>query len=396
MDFLGLKNLTMLDYICKDIERDTHQNIVLNSIPLDNQKTYELISKADTFGVFQLESQGMRNLLRKMKPSCFDDIVAAIALFRPGPMENIPAYLKRKDHLEPVTYPLPELEPILKSTYGIMIYQEQLMQVAQKMAGFSLGKADILRKATSKKETKLMLSMKEEFIEGCLKQGYTLEKAHEVFDLIEKFANYGFNKSHSVAYGYIAYQLAYLKANYPLYFFASILSNELSSETTKLHCIQAVSYTHLAQAFEEFCKNKTLDQIAKVEVEDYHGGKAPKTGTDLASKCTITIDDFLAAVDKAGKNAQAVDAAKIGIGEVMQNDAEKKQLDTTIALVATDDAGKIVYSKIDVAQIFKGVTDTKSERKEKYGMKETSAKNGKIKDGGEWYEQAQMCIRDRI
>ena len=144
-----------------------------------------------------------------------------------------------------------------------------------------------------------------------------------------------------------------------------------------------------AQAFEEFCKNKTLDEIAKVEVEDYHGGKAPKTGTDLASKCTITIDDFLAAVDKAGKNAQAVDAAKIGIGEVMQNDAEKKQLDTTIALVATDDAGKIVYSKIDVAQILKGVTDTKSERKEKYGMKETSAKNGKIKDGGEWYEQAQ-------
>lgn len=245
MDFLGLKNLTMLDYICKDIERDTHQNIVLNSIPLDNQKTYELISKADTFGVFQLESQGMRNLLRKMKPSCFDDIVAAIALFRPGPMENIPAYLKRKDHLEPVTYPLPELEPILKSTYGIMIYQEQLMQVAQKMAGFSLGKADILRKATSKKETKLMLSMKEEFIEGCLKQGYTLEKAHEVFDLIEKFANYGFNKSHSVAYGYIAYQLAYLKANYPLYFFASILSNELSSETTKLHCIQECKAYHV-------------------------------------------------------------------------------------------------------------------------------------------------------
>ena len=144
-----------------------------------------------------------------------------------------------------------------------------------------------------------------------------------------------------------------------------------------------------AQAFEEFCKNKTLDEIAKVEVEDYHGGKAPKTGTDLASKCTITIDDFLAAVDKAGKNAQAVDAAKIGIGEVMQNDAEKKQVDTTIALVATDDAGKIVYSKIDVAQIYKGVTDTKSERKEKYGMKETSAKNGKIKDGAEWYEQAQ-------
>ena len=245
MDFLGLKNLTMIDYICKDIERESGEKLSLNHIPLDDQKTYQLISRADTFGVFQLESQGMRNLLLKMKPCCFDDIVAAIALFRPGPMENIPAYLKRRNHSEEVTYPLLELEPILKPTYGIMIYQEQLMQVAQKMAGFSLGKADILRKATSKKEAVLMQSMKEEFVNGCLKNGYSKEKAYEVFELIEKFANYGFNKSHSVAYGYVAYQLAYLKANYPLYFFASILSNEMSSETTKLHCIQESKNYHV-------------------------------------------------------------------------------------------------------------------------------------------------------
>lgn len=245
MDFLGLKNLTMIDYICKDIQRDTGETVMLNQIPLDDQKTYELISKADTFGVFQLESQGMRNLLRKMKPYCFDDIVAAIALFRPGPMENIPLYLKRRGHNEKVTYPLKELEPVLKSTYGIMIYQEQIMQVAQMMAGFSLGKADILRKAVSKKETALMQSMKEEFLNGCLEKGYQIEKANEVFELIEKFANYGFGKAHSVAYGYVAYQLAYLKANYPLYFFASILSNELSSETTKLHCIQECKTYHV-------------------------------------------------------------------------------------------------------------------------------------------------------
>ena len=180
-----------------------------------------------------------------MKPYCFDDIVAAIALFRPGPMENIPTYLKRRSHQEKITYPLKELEPILKSTYGIMVYQEQMMQVAQKMAGFSLMKADILRKATSKKETQLMQSMKEEFIQGCLDHGFTQEKAIEVFGLIEKFADYGFNKSHSVAYGYVAYQLAYLKANYPLYFFASILSNELSSENTKVHCIQECKAYHV-------------------------------------------------------------------------------------------------------------------------------------------------------
>lgn len=245
MDFLALKNLTMLDYICKDIEQNQKVKIVLNEMPLDDQNTYRLISKADTFGVFQLESYGMRHLLRQMKPYCFDDIVAAIALFRPGPMENIPTYLKRRSHQEKVVYPLKELEPILKSTYGIMVYQEQMMQVAQKMASFSLAKADILRKATSKKETELMHSMKEEFIAGCLKNGFSQEKAEEVFGLIEKFADYGFNKSHSVAYAYVAYQLAYLKANYPLYFFASILSNELSSENTKVHCIQECKAYHV-------------------------------------------------------------------------------------------------------------------------------------------------------
>ena len=245
MDFLALKNLTMLDYICKDIEQNQKIKIVLNEMPLDDQNTYRLISKADTFGVFQLESYGMRHLLRQMKPYCFDDIVAAIALFRPGPMENIPTYLKRRSHQEKVVYPLKELEPILKSTYGIMVYQEQMMQVAQKMAGFSLAKADILRKATSKKETELMHSMKEEFIAGCLKNGFSQEKAEEVFGLIEKFADYGFNKSHSVAYAYVAYQLAYLKTNYPLYFFASILSNELSSENTKVHCIQECKAYHV-------------------------------------------------------------------------------------------------------------------------------------------------------
>lgn len=245
MDFLALKNLTMLDYICKDIEQNQKIKIVLNEIPLDDQNTYRLISKADTFGVFQLESYGMRHLLRQMKPYCFDDIVAAIALFRPGPMENIPTYLKRRSYQEKVVYPLKELEPILKSTYGIMVYQEQMMQVAQKMAGFSLAKADILRKATSKKETELMHSMKEEFIAGCLKNGFSQEKAEEVFGLIEKFADYGFNKSHSVAYAYVAYRLAYLKANYPLYFFASILSNELSSGNTKVHCIQECKAYHV-------------------------------------------------------------------------------------------------------------------------------------------------------
>lgn len=245
MDFLGLKNLTMIDYICKDIERETGEILQMNQLPLDDQKTYKLIARADTYGVFQLESQGMRNLLIKMKPHCFDDIVAAVALFRPGPMENIPLYLKYRSSQEKINYLLPELEPILESTYGVMIYQEQIMQIAQKIAGFSLARADILRKATSKKEAKLMQSMKNEFVQGAIDNGHSEKKAIELFELIEKFADYGFNKAHSVAYGYVAYQLAYLKANYPLYFFASILSNEMNSDTTKLHCIQECKTYHV-------------------------------------------------------------------------------------------------------------------------------------------------------
>ena len=143
-----------------------------------------------------------------------------------------------------------------------------------------------------------------------------------------------------------------------------------------------------AAAFEEYCLGKTPAEVAGMELEDYHGGKAPATGTDLASKCTITVDDFLAAIDKAVANAQEVEADKVGVGEVMANNADKAQVDTTIAVVATDADGKVVYTKIDVAQIYKGVTETKGERKEAYGMKETSAKNGKIENGGEWYEQA--------
>lgn len=238
MDFLGLKNLTMIDYIMKDIERKLGKTFSINTIPLNDARTYHLISRGDTTGVFQLESSGMRSLLKKMKPECFDDIVAAIALYRPGPMENIPLYLEGRKNKNNITYLLKELEPILKSTYGIMIYQEQIMQIAQVIAGFSLGRADILRKAVSSKDESMMAGMKEEFIQGTIKKGFKEDVATRLYQMIEKFANYGFNKSHSVAYGYVAYQLAYLKANYPLYFFAAILSNESGSASSKMRTIE--------------------------------------------------------------------------------------------------------------------------------------------------------------
>ena len=240
MDFLGLKNLTVLDYILKDIEKDLGSKIILNDLPLDDLNTYKLLGKGDTYGVFQLESDGMRDLLIKMQPESFNDIVDAIALYRPGPMEFIPSYLARRRGEEEIDYFIDDLKPILESTYGIMIYQEQIMMIATKIAGFSMGKADLFRKAISDKKESLMISMKDDFISGCLGQGYSKEEASQLFERIEKFANYGFNKSHSVAYAYIAYQLAYLKANQPLYFYGAILSNEQLGQRGKVRCIQEV------------------------------------------------------------------------------------------------------------------------------------------------------------
>ncbi|CAM4190194.1 DNA polymerase III subunit alpha [Erysipelothrix aquatica] len=228
IDFLGLRNLTIIDNIARKINETTAFNIM--KIPMDDAKTYQLLSVAETVGVFQLESDGMKALLKKLKPSKFMDIVDTIALYRPGPMENIPLYLASRKDPSSVKYLHPKLREITESTYGILIYQEQIMQVAQIMAGFTLGKADILRKAMGKKNAVELNALREDFINGCLREGHDRELANEIYDLIEKFANYGFNKSHSVAYGLIAYQLSYLKANYPHLFYTELLSSVLGSD----------------------------------------------------------------------------------------------------------------------------------------------------------------------
>lgn len=228
IDFLGLRNLTIIDNISRQINESEAFDIM--SIPLDDQKTYELISRAETVGVFQLESDGMKALLKKVKPNKFSDIVDTVALFRPGPMENIPLYLENRDHPEKVKYIHDDLKRITESTNGILIYQEQIMQVAQIMAGFSLARADILRKAMGKKNAKELDGLKTEFIQGCIDKGHEETFSEELFSLIYKFANYGFNKSHSVAYGLIAYQLSYLKANYPHLFYTYLLTSVIGSE----------------------------------------------------------------------------------------------------------------------------------------------------------------------
>lgn len=231
MDFLGLRNLTIIDDIVHEINKTAAQPLDIMKIPLDDPKAYELLCDVDTIGIFQMESEGIKNLIRQMQPKTFEDIVATIALYRPGPMENIPEYLRRRKQPELIDYIHPSLQPILKNTYGIMIYQEQIMQIAQKMAGFSLAKADNLRKAISKKHGDELKLLEREFVEGSIHNGYTKELAKHVYELIMKFAHYGFNRSHSVAYGLVAYQTAYLKANWPLYFFCSLLNSVIGSET---------------------------------------------------------------------------------------------------------------------------------------------------------------------
>ena len=219
MDFLGLKNLTIIDKVIKNT------NIKFSDIPLDDKKTYNLFINGNLDGVFQFESQGMKKFIMELKPSNISDLIDAVALFRPGPMENIDTYVKRRHKREKITYINEDLKDILSSTYGIIIYQEQIMQIARKMAGFSYAKADELRRAMSKKKEDLLLSYKEEFIIGGMNKGYDKETLDKVYNLILKFANYGFNKAHSVSYAIIGYKIAYLKVHYPLYFETEILNN---------------------------------------------------------------------------------------------------------------------------------------------------------------------------
>ena len=240
MDFLAIKYLTTIHNIIDSINKDYNLNISFDTIPLNDTKALSLFNKADTIGIFQFESDGMINFLRKLKVTSMDDLFAAIALFRPGPMQNIPKYIARKNNKEKIDYIIPALEPILKSTYGIIIYQEQIMQIAHVLADYSLGEADILRKAMSKKKLDILLNEKEKFVSRAIKKGYDKNLIEQVYDLMLKFASYGFNKSHSIGYSIVAYKMAYLKAYYPKNFITYLLSMEVNDEVkTKQYIYEA-------------------------------------------------------------------------------------------------------------------------------------------------------------
>ena len=231
MDFLGLKNLTIIANILTDIKNQTGTAIDFSKIPLDDKETIKIFEEANTSGIFQFESTGMRNFLRRLKPNSFEDIFAAIALFRPGAAINIDSYIRRKHGEEKIEYLDPSLESITKNTYGILVYQEQIMQVARLYANYTYGEADILRRAMSKKKIDLLKNEEEKFISKSIAAGHDKEKSKSIFELILNFAGYGFNRSHSVAYSIIAYKMAYLKCHYKTIFFANLLTNVIGSES---------------------------------------------------------------------------------------------------------------------------------------------------------------------
>jgi len=231
-DFLGLKTLTVLETAVGFV-RKHGIDIELAAIPLDDEKTYAMLARAEAVGIFQLESQGMRRALLDMRPDRFEDIIALVALYRPGPMANIPTYCARKHAREQADYIHPKLEPVLRETFGVIVYQEQVMQAAQILAGYSLGEADLLRRAMGKKIRKEMQAQRQRFVSGSVERGLDCAQAEAIFELLERFADYGFNKSHAAAYALVAYQTAYMKANYPVEFLAASMTLDMGN-TDKL------------------------------------------------------------------------------------------------------------------------------------------------------------------
>ena len=230
-DFLGLRTLTIIDWALDLIRETRDEAPVIERIPMDDPEVLQLLCRGDTTAVFQLESRGMKELIRRLKPNSFEDIVALVALFRPGPLQSgmVDDFINRKHGRAKVEYPHPDLEPILKNTYGVILYQEQVMQIAQVLANYSLGGADLLRRAMGKKKPEEMEKQREIFLNGTSKRGINPILAGSIFDLMEKFAGYGFNKSHSAAYALVSYQTAFLKTRYPAEFMAAVLSSDMDN-----------------------------------------------------------------------------------------------------------------------------------------------------------------------
>ena len=318
MDFLGLRNLTNIQRAVDYIEADTGKKIILHDIPLNVKEVYDMLSKGDSLGVFQLESNGIRRILTKLKPERFEDIIALLALYRPGPLGSgmVDNFINCKNGREEIKYPHESLKDILQETYGVILYQEQVMKIANIMADYSLGEADLLRRAMGKKKAEIMDENREKFISRSVAKGYSEEKATEIFDLIDKFAGYGFNKSHSAAYALIAYWTAWLKKMYPKHYYAALMSSEIS------HIENIAVYVEDAKNHEVKLKFPDINNAASKFKVDSNGiifalSAIKNVGEKVAEGIKKeyddngeykTFDDFIFRTKQFGMNKKAVEA----------------------------------------------------------------------------------------
>ena len=317
MDFLGLRTLTVISKTIENIRRFSGKEISVESIPLDDKKTYHLLCKGKSTGVFQLESAGMQDLLKRIEPQNFEDIIAILALHRPGPLGSgmINDFVQRKHNPKLIKYDHPKLKPILKETYGIILYQEQIMQIAHILAGFSLTQADLLRRAISKKIPEVIEQQKESFVEGCLKNGIRRRVAEKVFNLIEYFSGYGFNKSHSAAYALISYRTAYLKANCPLQFMAALLTSE-EDNTDKIadyveECRKMgirILPPDVQQSFAEFTVEKDSIRFGLLAVKNVGRGAIDSIIKARTRKNFFSLEDFCQRVDLRLVNKKVIES----------------------------------------------------------------------------------------
>jgi DNA polymerase-3 subunit alpha len=352
MDFLGLKNLTIMDYALEIIKRTKDVEIDLDKIPLGDEMTFELMARGETTGVFQFESPGMQRYLRELKPSRFEDLIAMNALYRPGPMDWIPSYIKGKHDENSVEYLHPSFKTILKETHGVAVYQEQILQLAQLVAGFSLGEADILRKAVGKKIAALLAKQRVKFIEGAVEKGHTKKFAKDVFEkVIEPFAGYGFNKAHATCYAMIAYRTAYLKSHYPAEFMAALMTSDRDNTeriVIEINECESMGIRVLPPAINESMANFTVVNDTNVRF-----GLAAIKGVGIG-----TVREILAVREKGGAFKSIDDFAR----RVPYNLLNKKTLEALFFAGAFDDLEerKVLVASIEEISSFARLVQTSS------------------------------------
>lgn len=354
-DFLGLRNLTILEKALAFIKENQQIEFELNKLPLDDKETFSLISRGETVGVFQLESRGMRHLAKELQPTQFSDISAMVALFRPGPMSLIPQFIEGKKNAKTIHYLTRDLEPILAETYGILVYQEQVTEIAHRLAGFSMSEGDLLRMAMGKKKKELMKKGEVKFIEGCIRNGYSKKIAEQIFEFIEKFAAYGFNKSHSASYATISYWTAYVKAHFPIEFMTALITAEIASATG------ADREQKVVQVLEE-CRRMELPVLRP----DINTSKA-----EFSIEKNKTVRFGLAAVKNVGdaaieaileaRNKELFSSFKDFLIRVDLRRVNKKTIECLVKSGAFDEFGKRAQLLVYYGQIVKNIQSDKTQ-----------------------------------